>query len=95
MLNELFQMLEQSLNNIYSLLFMLLFGVGWFLKEKTQTPNKYIPIILAVLGIILGLTILQLSIKGASAGFILSLLIMGFYDQIKPLIWAFLQKFIK
>jgi hypothetical protein len=87
--NQTIDLIKEVTSNPYTLLFFVVFGVGWFFKEKTQVKNVWIPYILTGLGILLGLTTIQISIKGAAVGFLLSLVIIGAYDHIKPLIKLF------
>jgi hypothetical protein len=86
----LFKLLEDSFNNPLLLTFLSIWIAGWFMKNRTKIDNKIIPIIITALGILLGLFIIEFSLKGALVGLLISAIQMGGYDLTKSL-----KKFIK
>jgi hypothetical protein len=79
------KLLEDSLNNPLLLTFLTVWIVGWFIKNKTKIDNARIPLILTPLGILLGLFVIELSMKGAIVGLLIAAIQMGGYDLIKNL----------
>lgn len=83
---EIIDLLQGALDNPWMLLFLAVWGLGYFLKEHTPLDNKKVPWILLPAGIALGLLLVELSLPGGIVGGVLALAQMGFYDVIKPLI---------
>ena len=79
---EIINLLQSALSDPWSLLFLAVWGVGWYLKTYTTVKPQWA---LPPLGIALGLALIELSLGGAIVGFVISLAQMGFYDVIKPL----------
>lgn len=75
--------IETLLLNPYSLLFLSLFGVGYFLKEHTKFPNKLIPIALILIGVGLAILLLGFSLTAILVGFSISSIIMANYETIR------------
>ena len=82
---EIIDLLQGALENPWMLLFMAVWGIGYFLKEHTPLDNAKVPWILLPAGIALGLLLVELSLPGGIVGGVLALAQMGFYDVIKPL----------
>jgi len=74
-------LLQDALENPWTLVFLALWGLGWYLKTYTTIKPQWV---LPVVGIALGLVLIELSIGGAIAGGLMALLQMGLYDVIKP-----------
>jgi len=85
-MTEIIELLQGALDNPWMLLFLAVWGLGYFLKEHTPLDNKKVPWILLPTGIALGLLLVELSLPGGIVGGVLALAQMGFYDVIKPLI---------
>ena len=84
--------LQAILTNPYSLLFLALFGLGYFIKEKTKISNKLIPIILIASGIGLAFLLLGVSVTAGIIGFVLSSLIMANYETIRNTISYYFER---
>lgn len=82
---EIIELLQGALGNPWMLLFLGVWGVGYFLKEHTPLDSAKIPWIVLPVGIVLGVLLIELSLPGAIIGGVLALAQMGFYDVIKPL----------
>jgi hypothetical protein len=82
---EIIDLLQGALADPWMLLFLAVWGVGFFLKEKTPIDSAKIPWIVFPLGIILGAVLIELSLAGAIIGGVMALAQMGFYDVVKPL----------
>lgn len=82
---EIIDLLQGALENPWMLLFLAVWGIGYFLKEHTPLDNAKVPWILLPAGIALGLLLVELSLPGGIVGGVLALAQMGFYDVIKPL----------
>ena len=80
-MNEIISLLQEALGNPWMLLFLAVWGLGWFLKEQTNVKPQWV---LPVLVIVLGLVLIELSVGGAIVGFVMALAQMGFYDVVKP-----------
>lgn len=87
---SLIDLFEKSLNNPLLLTFLAVWIIGWFLKNKSNINNKRIPLIITPLGILLGIFIIETSIKGALIGLLISGIQMGGYDLVKSI-----KEFIK
>jgi len=85
-MTEIIELLQGALDNPWMLLFLAVWGLGYFLKEHTPLDNKKVPWILLPAGIALGLLLVELSLPGGIVGGVVALAQMGFYDVIKPLI---------
>jgi len=83
---EIIELLKGASQDPWILTYILLWAVGWFLKEKTRLNNEAIPVVLLGLGLGLGLLLIELSVFGAIAGGLLALAQMGFYDLLKPML---------
>lgn len=81
--DQLIGILKIIMGNPWLLLFAALFLVGFMLKEHTTFNNKLIPWVIFILGIFLGLILIQLSLPGAIIGGVMAWIIIGFYEQIK------------
>ena len=83
---EIIELLQEALENPWMLLFLAVWGIGYFVKEYTPLPGDRVPWIVLPVGIVLGVLLIELSLPGAIIGGVLALAQMGFYDVIKPLI---------
>lgn len=79
---EIITLLQEALNNPWSLLFLAVWGIGHYIKEFTHIKPQWV---LPIVGIVLGLLLVELSLGGGIIGFVLALIQMGLYDVIKPL----------
>lgn len=62
------------------------FVAGMIIKNAiTAIPNKYIPLIGGVLGVVMGLLLLEMSVTGAVQGLCLGWAATGGYETIKQL----------
>lgn len=84
-MSEIIELLQGALENPWSLLFLAVLGLGYFIKQFTTLKPQWI---LPPFGIALGLFLIELSIGGAIIGFIMALAQMGLYDVVKPLLGA-------
>ena len=82
---EIIELLQGALENPWMLLFLGVWGVGYFLKEHTPLDSAKIPWIVLPVGVVFGLLLIELSLAGGIVGGVLALAQMGFYDVIKPL----------
>jgi len=82
-MNELIYVLQDAMGNPWTLVFLALWGLGWYLKEYTTVKPQWV---LPVVGIALGLALIELSLSGAIVGGLMALTQMGLYDVAKPLI---------
>ena len=82
-MNEIIAILQEAQNNPWALLFITIWAMGWFIKEKTPCPDQYVPLILPVIGTLFGLFLLSATPEGALFGFLIALMQMGFYDVMK------------
>ncbi len=82
---EIIDLLQGAMANPWMLLFLAVWGMGFFLKEKTPLDSAKIPWIVFPLGIALGIALIEVSLAGAIIGGIMALAQMGFYDVVKPL----------
>lgn len=73
-------------------LFLSIFIVGWLLKEHSSLNNQLIPWALSIVGVLLGLFLVEMSIQGAIVGLVMAYLMMAFYDKIKGTIEVFFLK---
>ena len=83
---EIIDLLQGALADPWMLLFLAVWGVGFFLKEKPPIDSAKIPWIVFPLGIILGAVLIELSLAGAIIGGVMALAQMGFYDVVKPML---------
>jgi hypothetical protein len=82
---EIIDLLQGALENPWMLLFLAVWGVGYFVKEHTPLPGDRTPWIVFPVGIILGVLLIELSLPGAIIGGVMALAQMGLYDVVKPL----------
>lgn len=82
---EIIDLLQGALENPWMLLFLAVWGIGYFLKESTPLDSAKIPWIVLPVGIALGVLLVEISLGGAIIGGVVALAQMGFYDVIKPL----------
>lgn len=84
---EQVQLLEQTVtaivSNPYTLVFALLYLVGYSLKEWTSLDNRLISWVQLILGGVLGLAVFGPSIASVTIGFILAYAVIGSYESIK------------
>ena len=83
---EIIDLLQGALENPWMLLFLVIWGMGYFLKEHTPLDNAKVPWILLPAGVVFGLLLIELSLPGGIVGGVLALAQMGFYDVVKPLV---------
>lgn len=83
---EIIDLLQGALADPWMLLFLAVWGVGYFVKEYTPLPGDKVPWIVLPVGIILGVLLIELSLPGAIIGGVMALAQMGLYDVVKPLI---------
>lgn len=79
-------LLITSIENPLILSFIFIWVLGWCLKNKTKIDNRRIPLILIPIGILLGLFIIETSVKGIVTGILIALLQMGGYDLFKNIV---------
>ena len=82
---EIIDLLQGALADPWMLLFLAIWGIGFFVKEYTPLSADKTPWIVLPVGIALGVLLIELSLPGAIIGGVLALAQMGFYDVIKPL----------
>ncbi len=82
---EIIDLLQGALADPWMLLFLAVWGVGYFVKEFTPLPGDRTPWIVFPVGIILGVLLIELSLPGAIIGGVMALAQMGLYDVVKPL----------
>lgn len=80
---QLITLLKVIMVNPWLLSFFGLFIIGYMLKEYTNLSNKVIPWVLFVIGIIMGISLIQCSKEGAIIGGMMAWIIMGAYEHIK------------
>ena len=85
---EIIDLLQGALADPWMLLFLAVWGVGYFVKEYTPLAADRTPWIVLPVGIILGVLLIELSLPGAIIGGVMALAQMGFYDVVKPLLAA-------
>ena len=85
---EIIDLLQGALADPWMLLFLAVWGVGYFVKEHTPLPGDKVPWIVFPVGIILGVLLIELSLPGAIIGGVMALAQMGLYDVVKPLLAA-------
>lgn len=83
---EIIDLLQGALADPWMLLFLGVWGVGYFLKEHTPLDSAKIPWIVLPFGIVLGVFLVELSAGGAIIGGVMALAQMGLYDVIKPML---------
>lgn len=84
-MHEIIELLQGALENPWTLLFLAVWGVGWYVKEYTVVKPQWV---VPPVGIALGLVLVELSLPGAIIGFVIALAQMGLYDVIKPILGA-------
>ena len=82
---EIIELLQGALDNPWTLLFLAVWGIGYFVKKYTPLPGDRVPWIVLPVGIALGVLLIELSLPGAIICGVMALAQMGFYDVIKPL----------
>lgn len=82
---EIIDLLQGALADPWMLLFLAVWGIGYFVKEYTPLSADKTPWIVLPVGIVLGVLLIELSLPGAIIGGIMALAQMGFYDVVKPL----------
>ncbi|KJS86100.1 MAG: hypothetical protein JM58_07495 [Peptococcaceae bacterium BICA1-8] len=80
---EFLDFFKMILENPFVASFVFLYGLGWLLKHHTPLNNNYIPWMLGLLGMVMGCLLLELSLKGAIAGFAMGLFTVGAYEFLK------------
>ena len=85
---EIIGVLQDALNNPWMLLFLAVWGLGYFVKEYTSLDSKKTPWVILPFGVILGVVLIQQSVGGAIVGGLMALAQMGLYDVVKPLVGA-------
>lgn len=83
---EIIDLLQGALADPWMLLFLAVWGIGYFVKEYTPLPGDRVPWILLPVGIVLGVLLIELSLPGAIIGGVMALAQMGLYDVIKPML---------
>jgi len=83
---EIIELLQGALENPWMLLFLAVWGIGYFVKEYTPLPGDRVPLILLPMGIALGVLLIELSLAGGIVGGVMALAQMGFYDVVKPML---------
>ena len=83
---EIIELLQGALENPWTLLFLAVWGIGYFVKEYTPLPGDRVPLILLPMGIALGVLLIELSLAGGIVGGVMALAQMGFYDVVKPML---------
>jgi len=83
---EIIDLLQGALADPWMLLFLAVWGVGYFVKEHTPLPGDKVPWIVLPVGVILGVLLIELSLPGAIIGGVMALAQMGLYDVIKPMV---------
>lgn len=85
-MHEIIDLLKTALQDPWMLLFLAVWGLGYFLKEFSTLDSKKIPWIVLPFGIVLGVFLVELSAGGAIIGGVMALAQMGLYDVIKPML---------
>jgi hypothetical protein len=83
---EIIDLLQGALADPWMMLFLAVWGIGYFVKEYTPLPGDKVPWIVLPVGIILGVLLIELSLPGAIIGGVMALAQMGFYDVVKPML---------
>ena len=83
---EIIELLQGALADPWMLLFLAVWGIGYFVKEYTPLPGDRVPWIVLPVGIALGVLLIELSLPGAIIGGVMALAQMGLYDVIKPMV---------
>ena len=83
---EIIDLLQGAMKDPWMLLFLAVWGIGFFVKEYTPLGSSRVPWIVFPVGIILGVLLIELSLPGAIIGGVMALAQMGFYDVVKPLL---------
>lgn len=82
---ELIEITKFIQTNMYLLTFLLLYAVGWYMKECTDWDNRYIVPTLWFIGGGLGFILISRNIVGVILGIIMATLIIGGYESWKNL----------
>lgn len=86
MFNRLQEILVILINNPEMLILAFQWGLGFFLKNKTEMPNQLIPLILLGTGIASGIALLSYGlITNGLIGALVSFLAMGAFDSIRAI----------
>lgn len=78
---EIIQVLQSALSDPWMLLFLAVWGLGWYVKEFTTIKPQWV---IPPAGIILGVVLIEQSLGGAIIGMVIALAQMGLYDVVKP-----------
>ncbi len=83
---ETIELLQGALENPWMLLFLAIWGIGFFVKEYTPLGSSRVPWIVLPVGVALGIALIEASLAGAIIGGVMALAQMGLYDVIKPMV---------
>ena len=83
---EIIDLLQGAMANPWMLLFLAIWGIGFFVKEYTPLDSSRVPWIVLPVGIALGVALIEVSLAGAIIGGVMALAQMGFYDVVKPVL---------
>ena len=84
--NLLLFFIERLINNPLELVFALLFGLGWYLKNKTELKNQIIPLVLFGAGALLGFLLLDYGhLNNVLIGLVIAMSEIGAFEGYKAL----------
>lgn len=75
------QLVEEAFKNANYLIILLLLAIGWLLKHVVEKlPNKYIPPILIVVGLVATFIQLGISVESAVSGIVSCVIAIGIHQ---------------
>lgn len=84
--NLFLTLIDEVLQNPLLMLFVVQWGLGWYLKNKTSLNNNLIPVILLVVGSMLGFMLLEGTILNRILiGVITTFFQIGAFEGIKSI----------
>ncbi|MTI82129.1 MAG: hypothetical protein FH758_14910 [Firmicutes bacterium] len=77
------EIIKSSMNDPWLEILIVIWALGWILKNTKIVGTRVVPLLLVAVGMVLGLILIEPSLNGLLAGFVLSVFAIGSHSTVK------------
>ncbi|MBM7855980.1 hypothetical protein JOC37_002403 [Desulfohalotomaculum tongense] len=77
------ELIKSYMNDPWLEILIVIWALGWVAKTTPFIKNNYVPLVLVVLGMLLGALLIEFSLNGVLAGLVLAVFAIGSHSTVK------------
>ncbi|MBO8137014.1 MAG: hypothetical protein H0Z40_02590 [Desulfotomaculum sp.] len=80
---SIIELIKASMDDPWLEIMIVIWSLGWVAKTTSVIKNNYLPLVLILIGMILGFVLIERSLNGFLAGLVLAVLAIGSHSTVK------------